>query len=489
MTGPAPHAARWMTPADLAAFAALLVPAVPAREALGPADVYVLGDGPDADACATRLREGLEPFGLRVVPVPDPRPGVRLVATHRPGPPATWSGAEADELVADVRAERLGHWAGLATAPPHLRTLHRPGSDSTGVVEFDCAEGTFVAKTGPEDVMLAEEEHVRRAHDGGGRIFPTPRGYDVRAGSATRVMDAVREAGLVETMFRRGEDGLLRADPARLDALGDHLDVLTRWHGSTLADGEPEVAPYLYVDRFRDLPESEACASLGARVLGRAAYAHAFETPVLLPDGSRADYRELVSWAEDTYPKWRPVRSSLVHGDIFTSNLMRGQDGEPRFIDPRSAWDGVAEAPAGRGDPVFDLGTLLHAISPMVTVLDACERGAAAALLPAGVPGDGPVDATAAVPVADDPARAVLLGRLERLTADWGDAGVLTRLHLASACSLLGWLKYAKVLRTPEAWWSVFLAAVADLARARRVHDGLGAPFTHDSTRKGGQPR
>ncbi len=468
---------RWMTVSALAGFVADLSAANLGEAVPGPADVYVLGTGPAADKCATRLRESLGPFGMIIVPVATAWPEVRTVSTHRPGPPAVWSVDEVDDLIEDVRAERLGHWAQCATEQPRICTLHRPGSDSIGVIEFDCAAGRLVAKVGPEDVMRTEHEHVLGAHDSGASIFPVPHGYDTRAGIATRIMDAVADAGFAECIFSAGPDGLLRASASKVPAVYEHLRALTAWYVGSLADGEPEVAKYLYLDRFRTLPASGPCSQVGERVLGTHAYRNAFETEVTLPDGSRTSYRELVAWARDTYSEWRPTQSAAVHGDIFTSNLMRGQQGEPRFIDPRSAWDGVAKAPEGRGDPIFDLGTLLHAIAPMVTILDACDRGIESRLLAEGAIAVDRIDARAIVPTADIPARAVYLDFVADLTREWADPGSMTRLHAASACSLLGWLKYPKVIRDADGWWSVFLAVVADLARARRVHEGLDPEF------------
>lgn len=480
MTAVTAQTERWTSLSTLADFVADLSAAGIGEAGLGPADVYVLGTGPAADTYATRLRGGIEPFGMRVVPVPAARPEVRALSMHRPGPPTVWSQDEVDDLIEDVRAERVGHWAQCATVAPQIRTLHRPGSDSIGVIEFDCVAGRLVAKVGPEDVMLAEQEHVLRAHDSGAPIFPVPRGYDARAGVATRIMDAAEEAGFVERIFSRGPDGFLRSSASEIPALDEHLRVLTAWHAESLADGEPEVAKYLYVDRLLTLPTSALCSRVGETVLGKEAFRDAFETEVILPDGSRTSYRELVSWVRDTYAEWHPPQSAVVHGDIFTSNLMRGQNGEPRFIDPRSAWDGAAEAPAGRGDPIFDLGTLLHAISPMVTILDACVRGTECGLLPESAVAAGQVDARATIPTADTSARAAYLRRVADLTGDWADPGSMVRLHVASACSLLGWLKYPKVVRTTHTWWAVFLAVVADLARARRVHEGHDPAFTHD---------
>jgi len=485
VTDHAPRLDRSMSLAELADFVADLGEADVGSAGLGTADLYVLGPDPALVPCAAKVREQLEPFGMRIVPVPvaERGPTVRLVATHRPGPPALWTEDEIDDLIGDIRAERLRHWAQCAAEAPRLRTLHRPGSDSIGVVEFDCAAGRFVAKVGPEDVMLAEQEHVRRAYENGAAIFPVPRGYDARGGLATRIMDAVEGAGLVERIFRRGPDGLLRAAPSELHAVDEHLGVLATWYADSLDEGEPEVARYLYVDRFVTLPSSKACQRVADPVLGAATYSAALDIAVTLPDGSRTSYRELVSWLAETYPEWRPTRSSAVHGDIFTSNLMRGAEGEPRFIDPRSAWDGAVDSPAGRGDPFFDLGTLLHAISPMVTILDACDRGAESALLPLEALSDGHIDAAAAVTVLDAAARTAYLDRVADLTRDWADDGSVVRLHVASACSLLGWLKYDKTVRTPSVWWAVFLAVIADLARARRVHEGLDPIFSHDSTR------
>lgn len=472
---------RWMTLVALAEFVAELSASGWSEARLSPADIYVVGTGLAADEFVTKLRQGIGPFGLRIVPVPVNRLEVYAVSTHRPGPPSVWSADEVNDLIEDVRAERMGHWIQCATMSPQIRTLHRPGSDSIGVVEFDCVIGRIVAKVGPEDIMLVEQEHVLRAHDSGAAIFPSPRGYDSRAGVATRIMDAADDARFIERIFLRGPDCLLRASAAEIQAMDDHLRVLTAWHASTLADGEPEVARYLYVGRFLMLPASELCSQLGEEVLGKDAYLNAFETEITLPGDIRTSYRELISWVQDSYEEWCPPQSSAVHGDIFTSNLMLGQQGEPRFIDPRTTWDGAVEASSGRGDPIFDLGTLLHAISPMVTILDACAQGNESRLLPGGVIAKSRIDARAMLPTTDIPARAAYLRRIAELTRNWADPGSVVRLHVASACSLLGWLKYQKVIRTTDAWWSVFLAVVADLARARRAHEGLDPAFTDDS--------
>lgn len=484
MTDDSTRRGRRLDVRELAEFVAALSAAQTGETRPGPTEVYLLGTGPAADACAQRLREGLVPFGFRVVALDDGRPEVRAVSAHRPGPWAVWDAEELDGLVEDVQAERVAHWAQSAAAQPRIRTLHRPGSDSIGVIEFDCAAGRLVAKVGPQDVMLVEQEHVLRAHAAGAPIFPAPRGFEARDGVAVRLMDAVTDGGFVDRVFRRDPDGLLRADPAGVPALDGHLEVLTEWYTDTLTEGEPQVAAYLYTERLHRLPESEACRRVGESVLGAAAYRQAFSRPVVLPDGSASSYAELVAWVRETYPQWRPLRSAVVHGDIFTSNLMWGQAGEPRFIDPRSAWDGAAQAVAGHGDPVFDLGTLLHAVSPMVTLLDAVGRGQEALVSPSvGPDSEGELDARDLVSTEDCPARAVYLDRAARLMAGWADPGASVRMHLASACSLLGWLKYPKVVRTPGIWWAVFLAVVADLARARRVHEGCDPVFTHDGPR------
>lgn len=483
MTGDDATCGRHLDVRELAEFVAALSTAETGTGRPGPAEVYLLGAGPAVDACAERLREGLVPFGFRVVVLDDGRPEVRAVSAHRPGPWAVWSADELDRLVTDAQAERVAHWAQTAAVQPRIRTLHRPGSDSIGVVEFDSAAGRLVAKVGPEDVMLVEQEHVLRAHAAGAPIFPAPRGFEARSGVAVRLMDAVADGGFVERVFRRDPDGLLRADPAGVPVLDEHLRVLTEWYAATLTEGEPKVAAYLYVERLHRLPDSEACSRVGEPILGAAAYRRAFTRPVLLPDGSRSSYAELVAWVRETYQQWRPLRSAVIHGDIFTSNLMWGQAGEPRFIDPRTAWDGAAEAAAGHGDPVFDLGTLLHAVSPMVTLLDAVGHGRELPE-PSVDPGsDGAVDARGLLSTEDCPARRAYLDRAAQLMADWADPGAPVRMHLASACSLLGWLKYPKVVRTPGIWWAVFLAVVADLARARRVHEGLDPAFTHDGPR------
>jgi hypothetical protein len=475
---------RPMNVGQLADFTANLSAAGIGATGLSPADVYILGSGTAVSRCSTTLRKGLEPFGLHIVlvTVADEVP-VRLVSAHRPGPPAVWSEAEVNDLIEDVRAERLAHWAHCAAEAPQLRTLHRPGSDSIGVIEFDCPAGRLVAKVGPSEVMLAEQDLVRRAHDSNAAIFPVPRGYEARNGLAIRIMDAVDNAGLVERMFHAGPDGLLRASVGELPAVDEHLRALMAWYAETLVDGEPEVSRYLYVDRFRSLPRSEPYIAVADHVLGPGASRDAMEIAVSFPDGSQASYRELVSWVSLTYPEWQPTRSAAVHGDIFTSNLMRGPSGEARFIDPRSAWDGVVESRTGRGDPFFDLGTLLHALSPMVAILDAGARGIDSRLLPEGIFTPGHIDATAVPTVADTAIRGGYLRRIADLTSEWADTYAVMRVHVASACSLLGWLKYKKVVQNNNIWWAIFLAVIADLARARRVYNGLDPAFTSDSER------
>lgn len=456
----------------------------------------VLFAGPEhtgGDAVATAT-ERLAHFGVRVVAVPRAGGGaVREPATFLLG--GTLHGWCVEEVVDDalhvdavvalLERERLAQWGRLLRplpAPVFTRT-HRPGSDSTGVVQFR-TDREVVAKIGPRDVIETEAEFLASGNSwlrsvDRPPLFPDLYAVHVEGDQAVELMEAAEPAELAELLFHDERRTELRDDAA--ETLAPYLDGLAAWYSLTVEDRQPTVGDYLYRERFQLLPRFPAFTSTFRALLPGVDLDGLLARDVRLPGGLvLPGYTAAAQWLERTSPAFVPRVGTAVHGDIGISNVLRRADGSPVFIDPRIVWEGRDRPDTGFGDPVFDLATLLHAVLPMAAVLGAVARGASAELFagavgPHGDAGDaGPLDLSG-LTLPTEPSTA-LLSLERRLVAlpptGEPEAVVRTRLSIGAATSLAGWLKYERSLRTKEAWLATYAYVVWYLWRARETWDG-----------------
>lgn len=400
-----------------------------------------------------------------------------------------------DAMVALLERERLSLWGRLlqpAPAPVFTRT-HRPGSDSTGVVQFR-TDREVVAKIGPRDVIETEAEFLA----GGNSwlrsvdrppLFPDLYAVLVEGDQAVELMEAAEPAELADLLFHDERRTELRDDAA--ETLAPYLDGLAAWYSLTVEDRQPTVGDYLYRERFVLLPGYPAFTSTFRSLLPGVDLDGLLARDVRLPGGRvLPGYTAAVQWLDRTSPSFVPRVGTAVHGDIGISNVLRRADGSPVFIDPRIVWEGRDRPDTGFGDPVFDLATLLHAVLPMAAVLGAVARGApgelfAGAVDPHGDPvdphgdagdagdGAGLLDLSGlALPTQPSPALLALERRLVALPPTGEpEAVVRTRLLIGAATSLAGWLKYERSLRTREAWLATYAYVVWYLWRARTTWD------------------
>ena len=389
------------------------------------------------------------------------------------GPDGTLDGAA---VVAAVERARLRDWAGDAAPGPRLTTLHRPGSDSRGVVQFRLAGAELVAKIGDADAIAAEarfatEVNATLARDGRRALFPVVHGLRREGGQAVSLMEAGEPVPIAP----------LFADPARTvladdagEQLQPHLDQLAAWYGLTAEPRRPTVADYLYRERYHVLPGHPAFRGTFRALFGELSPAALLAAPVRLPGADLPGWTAAVGWLDEAAPALLPESGSAVHGDIYAANMLRRADGSPLLIDPRTVWDGRDRPDVGFGDPVYDLATLLHGVLPMAAVLRAVETGTTGTLFaapPRVVPG-APLDLTGLRLPTEPPAAVTALEeRMLRVLPPTPEprSRLRARMYVGAATSLAGWLKYERSLRTREAWLATYGYVIWYLARARTL--------------------
>ncbi len=411
-------------------------------------------------------------------------------------------------MVADlVERQRLAEWAETAcvatscacdystASETHavFSRMHKPGSDSRGVVQFRLGagepQGEVVAKIGAWDVIVAEVRFTTRvnallAEENRQAIFPAVHGVRIDGNQAISLMEA-GEPMPIAPLFVDPERTTLGDDA--LNMLEPHLDQLAAWYRITAQRQRPTVADYLYRERYQVLRGNPDFVSTFGTFFPNLDLADLLDLPVGLPEGLTVPgYTAAVRWLDEVVPALLPDHGSAVHGDIYAANMLLRHDGAPLFIDPRTVWEGRDRPDIGYGDPVYDLATLLHGVWPMAAILRAAETGTTPELF--ALPVSGPVAETR---TALDLAALTLpmrcpsaVGKLEErmlamLPVAEESRVVRTRLYIGAATSLAGWLKYAKSLRTPEAWLATYAFVLWYLARARDVwnnepHSGEG---------------
>lgn len=458
--------ARSATAGELAELYLALSRRDPRFTTASPAVVFA---GVPVDAA---VAERLHRFGVDVHEINEPGRGVYVLGGALHG---TWvAEQEHGAVVASlVERARLHDWAAAVGPGPRFTTMHKPGSDSRGVVQFHVDGREVVAKIGAVGAITSEarfafEVNALLAKEGRRGLFPEVYRLRVEGDQAVSLMEA-GEPMPISPLF---------ADPARttladeaLTRLEPHLDQLAAWYRLTADDRRPTVADYLYRERYHVLPEQPAFVATFHAIFGDVPLADVLDAPVHLPGGLVVPgYREAVAWLDEVTPHLLPDHGSAVHGDIYAANMLLRADGSPVLIDPRTVWEDRDRPDVGYGDPVFDLATLLHGALPMAAILRAVETGTTGDLFGDRVrPSQDKLDLSLLqLPVDFPPAvRALETRMLQALPRD--DEHARTRLRIGAASSLAGWLKYERSLRTPNAWLATFAFVTWYLWQARKV--------------------
>lgn len=434
--------------------------------------VVALVGAPLAPTTLTWLRQ----FGVDVHSLPGTTlpPGAYAVGGGLPPSMVPGEGAGLDdEVMAVVLRARLREWAGDTVPEPTFTTLHRPGSDSRGVVQFRFEDRDIVAKTGAREAIEGEARFATQvnsllAREGRRGLFPTVHGVRAEHERAVSLMEA-GEPLQIAPLFADEARTVLADEAAAV--LEPHLELLGAWYRLTADTRPPTVADYLYRERYHALPADADFVATFRSFFGDLPMEDLFAVPVHLPgEVVVPGYREAVGWLDEVTPQLLPRHGSAVHGDIYAANMLLRVDGTPMLIDPRTVWEGRDRPDVGYGDPVFDLATLLHGVLPMAAVLHASEAGTIRDLVGGAVrPAPDALDLSAArLPTDFPPAVRALEDRMLRALPR-ADRHAQVRLYIGAATSLLGWLKYGRSLRTPEAWLATYAFVVWYLRRAREL--------------------
>lgn len=501
---------NWLAPRQLAILHSAVgeCGAGPAGSEYGTVVVLVAAD---LDADAARW---LEHFGVNVCRVADPalEPGAYLLggcsgSAFVPADPAgNGPGGFGATVAALVQQTRLRDWAAAVrstgfdirasaefNAEPVLTTVHKPGSDSRGVVQFRLGEQEIVAKIGPAALITGEVRFtcgVNELLEKAGRrgLFPETRGVRAEGSQAVSLMEAGRPLPIGPLFADQGRTLLSEAAVTMLEP---HLDQLAAWYRLTVADRRPTVADYLYRERYHVLPAEfrpTFRGLFGERPTGLSGerpgdqpgepdLTGLLARPVALPGGLTVPgYHDAVAWLDRVTPHLLPDWGSAVHGDIYAANMLVRPDGSPMLIDPRTVWEGRDRPDVGYGDPVFDLATLLHGALPMAAILYAVEHDTTADLLPGEVRWDdrGTLDLSRLRLPTDFPSTVRALEARMLRALPRADQCARVRLYIGAATSLAGWLKYQRSLRTPQAWLATYGYLAWYLWQARTLWETKG---------------
>ncbi|UQI45566.1 aminoglycoside phosphotransferase family protein [Streptomyces sp. HU2014] len=508
------ESARPATAAELADLYAALDGRGLVPDTVVPSVVVV--EVPGHDSLVPRLTERLGPFGVRVValeaaaptgPGAGRGPGRAAHGTYflggelhgwylEPPAPAALTGTQgaqgtdstdstdstdqAEPIASAVIAARLRSWAAATRPVPTVTRFHRPGSDSTGVVQFDAGDGPgteLVAKIGEAGMIRSETGFTSRTNDSLGGIgrdplFPRLHGVRIEGHQGISIMEAAESADLEQRLF--SDEARTELAPDAPGILAPYLGQLARWYRLTAGDQRPTSADYLYRERFHALREQPALRSTFRLCFGDRDLDEHLAAELTLPDGTRIPgYTAATAWLDEHAPGLLPHTGSQVHGDIYPTNMLRRAGGGPVFIDPRTVWEQRPRPDIGYGDPVFDLATLLHGLLPMPAILHAARQGKAAALFGDAFDPARPHDVSALrLPLRFSDRLRAMEDRLIGTAPGTEPAHLVRcRLYIGAACSLAGWLKYENTLRTPHAWTATYAYTVWYLSQARTVHE------------------
>lgn len=376
----------------------------------------------------------------------------------------------------DAATEHLSSGSSGVQPSVTLRGLLPNGSDSVAILRMDVTL-ELVAKLADRAIIAQEAGYIRRINrllvdHGRSELFPRVLATCDTEDPAWYLMEAADPTKFDEIVFADRARTIL--SDAGKAAINSAVDKLIALYELTVSPETPAVARYHYLERFLELPQRDDFRNVFA-LLVRGDLEATLAKPVVLGDGYRcSSYREYMDFLSLYVDKLVQPFGAYLHGDAHLPNMLLSTDGsDMRFIDPRVVWDGNDVGQPGFGDPLYDLGTLLHSIHGMSAILYAIETGETADLVQVAEEADS-VSITSGVLRFDaNPVVPEFMAYVEEhfpgelLGSHWQ-----TRLHVNAANALVGWLKYSRAIQTGNAWWAVFAAALYHLEEGRRHIEG-----------------
>jgi len=349
-----------------------------------------------------------------------------------------------------------------------FRDLLANGADSVSIPRLDL---TFelVAKLADPRIVAEEAGYMERINRvleerGHPPLFPRVVGICTDEVPGWYLMEAANPLTLDQVLFADEARTVLRRD--RVGLLERSLEKVSNLFEATFRAEVPKVARYHYLERFLVIPERDDTRATFELLFGNeASLEERLTQPLVLEDGFACrSYREQMAFLEAHIDQLCQPVGAYLHGDFHLPNMLLDPDGENViFVDPRIVWDGNDVGDPGFNDPMYDLATLLQSVHVAAPVLEAIKQGTTDVLL-----GDHRVLRLHGNPILD-----WYVSWVERLVPpDLRGDNWRARLHIGTANAVLGWLKYARSVKTRHAWDAFFAAVLYHLELGRRHLEG-----------------
>ena len=357
-----------------------------------------------------------------------------------------------------------------------LRGLLPNGADSVAISRIDVTL-QLVTKLADRAIISQEAGYIRRINrllvdNQQTELFPTVLAICDNEDPAWYLMEAADPRNFDEIVF--SDDARTALSTSGRSMINSAVDKLIGLYTLTTRMETPKVAHYHYLERFLRLPERDDFRNT-FDLLVRGDLENILNKPVVLNDQYECrSYREHMEFFTSCVDQLVQPFGAYLHGDAHLPNMLLSADKtDIRFIDPRVVWDGNDVGQPGFGDPLYDLGTLLHSLHVMSGILYAIETGNTSDLIQTLVADDFISIQSDILQIAGSPVVGDFLAYVEEnfpdelLGSNWR-----SRLHVNAANALVGWLKYSRSVQTGFAWWAIYAAALYHLEEGRRHIEG-----------------
>ena len=380
--------------------------------------------------------------------------------------PRTTSDRDLSEWLLVELAER---YAQMIAAPHHdavslaiaLRqpTLLNPGTDSHAIWFLETKD-PMVLKVGSPAVINLETDFFKLARTVSPQLFPRVWSSGNFAGRAWYLMEAGKPDSGEGLVFSKGDR--LELDPDWVETLVSALMPLAQLYRGTLIERSCKVARYHYSQRISGLLKREDFRRTAAETAGVGEVETLLQKPLHVNGMVLPSTATLVDRSSRSGVRSAPSYSTMIHGDLHLKNMVSALDARGFILlDPRLQWDREQVDRFAHGDPVYDLGTLLHSVGGMAAILQAIETNSADQLV--AVQGKGGEIRIDFAPLLMDLIKTTLLQFpkicIQLLPAETMGSSFPFRLYTGAANATFGWLKYQDAVKSEHAWWAIYALA------------------------------